>query len=272
MNLNQRQVRDYFWMWGHQEGSHNRAVHSAGTSRMTPMEAALYLDIPNAMMVGYGGQPEPPFNQYAKSLVGLRNLVWSIVGDGSSKRNDHQSDLDEVIALSEEFPNIVGGLLDDFFQIPDDKGKFSRYDLAAMHHFRDKLHGAPRPLDLYIVLYDHDLNTPLGDFLKAADIVTFWTWKADQLPHLEQNLSRAEGLIGNKKKMIGCYLWDYGAQKPIPLELMQYQCENGLRWLKEGRIDGMVFLASCICDLDLETVEWTREWIKKVGYSPLSLK
>jgi len=42
-------------------------------------------------------------------------------------------------------------------------------------------------------------------------------------------------------------------------------CEVGLRWLREGRIEGMIFLASCICDLGLKTVEWTRRWITEVG-------
>ena len=50
----------------------------------------------------------------------------------------------------------------------------------------------------------------------------------------------------------------------------QEQCELGLEWLKQGRIDGMIFLASCICDLDLETVEWTRKWIQKVGDQELA--
>ena len=27
----------------------------------------------------------------------------------------------------------------------------------------------------------------------------------------------------------------------------------------------MIFLASCICDLNLEAVEWTREWIASVA-------
>jgi hypothetical protein len=35
--------------------------------------------------------------------------------------------------------------------------------------------------------------------------------------------------------------------------------------LREGKIEGMIFLASNICDLDLETVEWTRRWIADVG-------
>jgi hypothetical protein len=59
-------------------------------------------------------------------------------------------------------------------------------------------------------------------------------------------------------------MWDYGNKKPMPLDLMKHQCEIGLRWLEEGRIEGMVFLASCICDLDLEAVEWTRGWIEEI--------
>ena len=60
-------------------------------------------------------------------------------------------------------------------------------------------------------------------------------------------------------------MWDYGDKKPLSVAAMEDQCELGLEWLKQGRIDGMIFLASCICDLDLETVEWTRKWIQKVG-------
>ena len=60
-------------------------------------------------------------------------------------------------------------------------------------------------------------------------------------------------------------MWDYGDKKPMPISAMQRQCEQGLEWLHHGKIEGMIFLASCICDLNLETVEWTRNWIHKVG-------
>ena len=63
--------------------------------------------------------------------------------------------------------------------------------------------------------------------------------------------------------MLGCCLGDYGGDsKPIQLDLMKHQCELGTRWIEEGPIEGMIFLASCICDLDIEAVEWTRSWIK----------
>jgi len=74
-----------------------------------------------------------------------------------------------------------------------------------------------------------------------------------------------EALAGSCGKVLGCYMWDYGDSRPMPVQLMRQQCELGLRWLREGRIEGMIFLASCICDLDLEAVEWTRQWIRQVG-------
>ena len=64
-------------------------------------------------------------------------------------------------------------------------------------------------------------------------------------------------------------MYDYGNGKPMPVDLMKYQCKLGLQWLRHGRIEGMIFLASCICDLELETVEWTRRWIEQVGSQPL---
>jgi hypothetical protein len=258
-------VRDRFWLWGHQEGSHNGQYDLAGKSRMTPAEAAYYMGIPNLMMVGYGGEPEPPFDQYAKSMVGLKRLVWSVVGDSSSTRNNQQSDLEEVIALAQKTPNLTGGILDDFFHAPDENGRFSRHDLPALRHFHESLHAITPPLDLYVVLYNNDLNTPLQEFLQYADAVTYWTWTADQLPHLERDFARAEALAGGKRMLLGCYLYDYGAGLKMTVENMKYQCEIALEWLQTGRIEGIVFLASCICDLDLDAVEWTRRWIEEIG-------
>jgi hypothetical protein len=50
---------------------------------------------------------------------------------------------------------------------------------------------------------------------------------------------------------------------------MKRQCELGLQWLKEGRLDGMIFLGNSVCGMGLETVEWTREWIAQVGDEPV---
>ena len=35
--------------------------------------------------------------------------------------------------------------------------------------------------------------------------------------------------------------------------------------LEQGEIEGIIFLASCICGPHLPAVEWTRRWIAAVG-------
>jgi len=261
----QRRVLDHFWLWGHEAGSHNTGWGVTQTSRMTPVEATTYLGIPNLILVVYGGKPEPPFDQAALAMRPLKQVVWSIVGDAGSKRNDQATDLDEVLRLADRFPNITGAMMDDFFyEKPDAQGTIARYSVADLTEFRRRLHGAARPLDLWVVVYIHQLHMPLTEHLRQCDVVTLWTPKSEDTAKLPDNLARLEALTPpGVRKVLGCYLWDYGVCQPMPLAAFQEQYRLGRAWLEEGRIDGMIFLASCICDLELDTVEWLRGELAK---------
>jgi len=264
-------VREHFWMWAHETGSHNDNYNLAGASRMTPVEGAFYLGVPNLIFVVYRDLPAPPFHQYAIPMRPLRHVVWSIVGDSSSKRNDETSDLDDVLELARDFPNVTGAILDDFFHDPDEQGRIARWSPDDLAGFQSRMRAGEHPLDLWVVLYTHELALPTRDHLDHCDVVALWTWKASELANLPANFEALESLAPDKRKMLGCYLWDYGVGAPMPVESMQRQCEFGLDMLKAGRIDGMIFLASCICDLEIESVEWTRAWIADVGDEGMSL-
>jgi len=119
--------------------------------------------------------------------------------------------------------------------------------------WRDRLRiGAPRPLDLWVVLYDSQLDQPVQPYLDVCDVTTFWTWKAEALNRLEENFARVESMTPGKRRLIGCYMFDYGTKHPMPVALMQKQCELGLRWLRAGRLDGMIFCSNCCADLGLD--------------------
>ena len=225
------------------------------------------MGLANAVMVCYGDEPHPPFTPHAEPLRFLDRLVWSVVGDSSSTRNDDEPDLDAVIALAEACPNVVGGIMDDFFHPPAEQSEkgTARHSEAAVAAFRARLRNASRPLDLWVVVYNSMLDSPLAGHLALCDVVTFWTWRAADLLQLEANFEKLEHLAPTRRKMLGCYMWDYGSSTPMPLDLMRNQCERGLEWLRAGRIDGMVFLASCLCGLAVDTVAWTRDWIAEVG-------
>ena len=266
-------IRDRLWIWGHEAGAHN-GRWNVGRSRMTPAEAASYLGVPNVVMVRFANEPRPPFDQYQLSFASLRQVIWSIIGDaGTVVNDDGGSDLEEVLRLSRAFPNVKGAIMDDFFRQPGGEpadDSCGRYALQSLREFRRRLHAGPHSLDLWVVLYAHQLDLPVRAHLSECDGVTFWTWQARDLDRLEMNLHAAEELAPGRRMMLGCYLWDYGADgAAMPLELMQHQCRLGLEWLEQGRIEGMIFLASCICDLGLEAVEWTRRWIAAVGDKPL---
>lgn len=143
----------------------------------------------------------------------------------------------------------------------DGAGPFS---LAALRALRRRLESAPRPLELHAVLYTHELQFGqwLMPHIDLCDAVALWTWRAEELEQLSESLDRCEAVIGNKRKLLGLYMWDYGTGAPMPVALMERQCTLGLDWLRSGRAEGLIFLASCICDLGLEAVEWSREWIR----------
>ncbi len=252
-------IRDRFWVWTHQAGSHDK-FGIPKPSRMTPMEGAAYLDVPNAMFITFGGQPKGDlFDPYAISLRPLKRVGWSLTGEAGHTSVEAR---EAALALAGRHSNIDRFVLDDFFQGGGSNAVLSADDLRAL---RDKLVINGQRRTLWVVVYEHLLHLPIGDHLQQCDGVTYWTWAPRNLQHLETNMAKLEEISPKTRKMLGCYFWDYQAGKPLPLELMQQQCEIGLKWLHEGRIEGMIFLGSNVCDIELDTVEWTREWIAKVG-------
>ncbi len=254
-------ARDRFWLWGHETGSHNTEWDLPGASRISPVEAACYMGIPNLIMVRYQPAPLPPDAQYLVPFRTLRRVVWSVIGAGAMHGDD---DVDRALDTAQRLPGMCGVMMDDFFR--RDRADAGTLSTAQLHALRQRLAHAARPLPLWVVLYDHQLDLPVGEHLALCDKVTFWTWHVEDLARLEDNFSAFERLVPEgARRVLGCYMWDYGRKRPMPLDVMERQCERGLCWLREQRISGMIFLASCICDLDLPAVEWTRRWIARVG-------
>jgi hypothetical protein len=263
-------VRDKFWIWGHPAGSHNSYPGLPGASRMTPAEGAFYLGVPNVIMVSFPDNQNPSkmlpevssYDQYAISLCPLKRVVWSLVGAGGVVT---QGGVDIIRNLARKFPNLVGVQMDDFFRDTLDGGRIGALTPNELAYLRNQMTVDGRRLDLWVTVYHHDLKHDLSEYLKEVDVVTYWTWKAEDLATLEDGFAQAEQATPNARHVLGCYMFDYGTEKLMPINLMEKQCTVGLDWLKKGRIAGMIFLASCICDLNLEAVEWTRNWIREVG-------
>lgn len=130
---------------------------------------------------------------------------------------------------------------------------------------REQIAASGRKSPITCVIYTHQISPRILPHVNQVDKVAMWTWRSDDLVNLEANFETLRRIVASKPILLGCYLFDYGDNKQMTVDRMKGQCELGLRWLHEGKIEGMIFLASNVCDMDLPAVEWTRKWTTLVG-------
>jgi len=131
---------------------------------------------------------------------------------------------------------------------------------------RDRLHGFPkRRLDLWLVWYTYQLDFEVAEYTALCDVVPLWTWKGADLAALDDNIRKMVEKTPGKRRLAGCYMWDYGERKPLSMDKMAFQLDRYRAWIRKGMLEGIVFCSNCIADVGLETVEYTRNWIKNVG-------
>lgn len=288
-------VRDHMWIFTVFAGGDNNSLESGGFrggSRMTPAEGAFWLNVPNLLLIRSSDLPRLPggeqwraktsFEQYAISFQPLDRVIWSVVGSGGK---GGLAELEPVLQLAKKYPNISGIYLDDFIvdvkKQPD--GRIAGRPALQpdeLQQARERLKKVGKPMEIWITLYTHEICPPrktnkltyrpcvppLAEFLDLFDVLTLWTWNADELPALEENLAALEAIAPKKARIaLGMYIWDFPNRRPVPPDLMKHQCELGLKWLRQKRIHELIFLANTCLDVGAPSADFARQWIAQVG-------
>ena len=244
-------LKEHLYLWCHNSGVYNEIVNDRSSA--TPAEAADYMGIENIIMVSYGGKPTPPFAPIQEGFKKFGKVVWSIIGDSACVYENDEAYVDEVISLHEKYPNVTGGIMDDFFT----EGR-TPFNLEAIS---GKMKGAGLPL--WVVLYDHELKKQENlKKLQMCDVITFWTWDISHIAVMEKNLVDVRNQFPDKKIVSGCYLWNFSGQLPQTVRHMEYQCNAALDLLKSGTIDDIIILGSPLIGMKLPTIDWTKSWIR----------
>lgn len=268
-------LRDTLWIWGQDAGSHHHTAQGniwdlPGENRMGPVEGCRYLGIPNCCRVVMNGLPTPPFDGEADKLDCLRRVVWSIIGDSGSARNNEETDLEEVLRIAQRHQNVSGAIMDDFMS----EERMERFPPERLGRMRHRLHTAipGKPLELWTVLYYHEVSEAMMPWLQHVDRITLWAWRTEELRQMDEVYARLDNLTAGAPKPVlaGCYFYDYGNCKPMSADTMQLQLEYYYKRLHEGRLDGIVFCSNAVADLGLEAVRCARDWIAQYGDEELS--
>ena len=235
------------WNWSHLETSHNDCTKQ--NCSMTPEEFAKEYQVENAFLVSYGGNITPPFEPVAERMKDNRNIKWTILGNSTDPLPESPLGFaEEIIELSKKYPNITGGVIDDFYA-PE---RLKRFPPEVLQTIQKRL--AENGLDFWAVLYEsHIYKDDVKKYYDCFDGITFWIWEQEHIDQLEENVNRFFSLFPDKRKMVGVYLWDYAGSKDMDIHRFQKQVEKYLSLLEAGQIEGIIFCSGCVGDAPFET-------------------
>ena len=272
---------DRCWLWGHETGQVDGPGNGWKLDRATcyyhMADAAKSMGLRNLNAVRW----DKPSKAFRDSLRGLKRVTWPMSGNKTELNFTYDALADWNFAVADEMPNVTGFDLDDFVlaleppvEVDTPKGRRmscqTRFPYSQLVELRRRLDAYPRPLELRSVVYDELLDQrkdpmDLVPVLDLVDSVTYWTWQAKNLPKLPEYFRRYRKIAPSKKTYLGIYLWDFGGQREMAKDSMEFQLDVGLDLFRKGEVEGLVFLCSSICNRPLPAVAYAREWIARHG-------
>lgn len=256
MKLNER-----FWLWGHPEGCYNKRYGNDGVSRMTPMEACLYLGITNTFMVPVGININR--REYNKSFKTLRHVGWECYDAGV-----HPEIIEPIIDSARDFPNISRVVFDDF-----QRGVgYKDIPVENLWSIKKRLQtNEVRPLYMWMVLYTYEFGVDSAKdedfqrYMEPFDGIIMWTWEEKDVPLIVDKFEIFKKMTPNNRRMFGCYLYNFGENKQATSKAVLWQ----LDWYRErilaGEAEGVVLHTNTMADLDYEAYDAACEWMAKHG-------
>jgi len=253
-----------FWMWGHHPDSFDVAVakgenYNFPKGRRIDMAAACrQLGVDKCCVVRWTGLPEYPYDDYAQQFTNLDEIAWSIVDSGCESFDWKQN---EALRLAAKHSNLTTFFLDDFFN-----GDWKKLPPSELVAFRERARAVNPKSRLACVLYadENGINPDFKPSLDVCDVVSLWFWNGKSLPTMRAKVAELRKLIGKGKKvLLGIYLWDFGGKKPLTRAETAAQLETAGKLLDVGLVNGLIFHCTPLVDLNLESVDCAREWIRK---------
>jgi hypothetical protein len=260
-------LRDRFWLWGHPEGRYNNNAANFGffdESRMTPTEACFYLGISNTFMTPVGWTLNK--RKYNKAFTPLRNVAWDM-GVDLVKEKDKIAVADKYLEDARDFPNVTAAVFDDFKW----KDRYKQISLDEFDGIMDRLHNNDvRPVNSWMTLYTHEfgidkaVDDDFQPYIDVFDGIVMWTWKESDVNLIPEKWEIFK-TMAKKRRMFGCYLWNFGESKPATREAVLWQLDFYREKILLGEAEGAVLHTNVMADADLDSFDAAREWMKLHG-------
>jgi len=201
-----------------------------------------------------------------EKLKGFKRVVcditkWKYVGTPISEGGKYaflpsRDEAEKLSIYSTKYSNIVGGLIDDLGPGTRTKPEGLRETYMALKEHNPSLR-------LYAVFYTHEFDRPIEAFLPYVDVVNVWIWNNTRdLVNIDLYIDQCSTVFPNKSILLGLYLYDFPTQQPMPMNLLKFEFEKAVQYVKEEKTIGFSILASSLIDHFPQTAEWVRAFLQ----------
>jgi len=254
---------DCLWIWGHPEDSFNDLFGREPNPPMNPAQGMRGLGAKNIFYVPFGHYMD--IETYSKDTDGIANVGLSVENWGEYGANE----LERTLSLCPLFPQINCVVYDDFFceealQFPKKHIKiWCEYTLNELIAERDAIHAAG--LEMWLVLYQWQIEQGMDiqDYIDVFDGVTFWFWNEPSVEQYQKYSRIFIEMTPGKKRLIGCYLYNYGLLRPADPEMVVYQLDHNLELMKQKEISGIVLHNNALGGFGLAAFGTAVNWVER---------
>lgn len=246
-------LRDKIWIWGHPTNSLKGAFGLTKESDVSPIDGMRHMGVKKICYVTMGRACD-------KDEISSE-MQENCVEFGWSK--DPSDNIDDIIARKKKNPSYKILIYDDFFSEANVGNNAFSINKAELLENKKKLN--ENGIEMWMVYYESNLNVDISDYLDLFDGISFWFWNQ---PTEEEYLTTMEKFIEktpNKKRLLGCYLYDFGRETACNADRVEAELEHGKEFVKNGILEGLILHTNAVGNMGFEAYERCAEWMKKNG-------
>lgn len=252
-------LRDKAWTWGYViPGDLPGDVPFVGKSSCSLETAAQYLGTPGVVFMNSNHQRETLTPEYLDRLRACPRILCGL------QHGAYAETARMVSNLSRSYPNIVGGLIDDFL---DFHGPSAAMTPDETRTVCEALKSENPALRLAVVRYTWQDQADLLPYLPYLDVINLWVWVANQYDwqvRMDAEIEKIRRITG-KPILLGLFLHDYGGTGgPVPMDILEVQFQKAVAYARRGWIEGFVILQSGWLDREdhRPQVQWVRQYLE----------
>ena len=246
-------IRNKLWIWGHPENSLFHCFGIEKESHVSPLDGIDDLGARNLFYVPMGRLSDrKDLSEKMNEKCGA--FGWSI---------ENPDQLEQYLQIKPTCPRFQITVFDDFFRPENEQNNASVHPAESLKELRKRVNAAG--LELWVVYYERDIDVDLTPYLDCFDGITFWFWSQPGAEEYETMIKRFIEKTPGKRRMIGCYLYDFGREKSCDPNLVVRELNRDTELIRQGVLEGIILHTNAVGGCGEPGYEAAKKWVKENG-------